>query len=57
MLYEHSELDWTEQAYLFEGYPPELTKKMEGWHTNADELGISKKRVKEYDRFEAWVAG
>jgi predicted esterase len=45
------------KAFLFEGYPPELREKMEGWHADAKRLELSKKDQKSYADFEAWVQG
>jgi predicted esterase len=46
-----------DDAFLFEGFPPELQEKMEAWDADAKALGLSKKNKKSYPDFEAWAAG
>ena len=41
-------------AFLFEGFPPELVDRMEGWQGAAKTLKLDKKALKKWPAFEAW---
>ena len=43
-------------AYLFEGFPPELAETMNEWHGVEDRYDLSKKVLKKWSDFEAWEA-
>ncbi|MBI4601018.1 MAG: hypothetical protein HY721_03570 [Planctomycetes bacterium] len=44
-------------AFLYEGFPPELSKKMAEWKAQAAALGLSEKDLKAYAAVEAWEKG
>lgn len=46
-----------DDAFLVEGYPPELGEKMAAWKADAKKLGLDAKTVKKYESFEAWKSG
>jgi len=46
-----------DDAFLVEGYPPELTSKMDEWKNDAKKLGIGKKPLEKFASFEAWNNG
>lgn len=45
------------EAFLFEGFPPELRERMEEWHSKAKELGIKKPLLAKYENYERWKKG
>lgn len=45
------------KAFLFEGLPHDLEKKMAAWNGDAKKLGLSKKAQKSYPDLEAWADG
>jgi hypothetical protein len=44
-------------AFLAEGYPPELGERIEAWKKDAAKLGLKDKELKSYSNFEAWRDG
>lgn len=44
-------------AFLVEGFPVELTSKMDEWKAQAKTLGIGDKSLKKYADFAAWKSG
>jgi predicted esterase len=45
------------EAFLVEGYPPELGERMAQWKKDAAKLGLKDKDLKPYADFEAWRDG
>lgn len=50
-------VDAIDDGFLVEGYAVELAERMEGWKSNAKQLGIDEKSLKKYERFAAWKDG
>lgn len=45
------------RAHLFEGFPPEISERMEEWKGKARDLGLQKRDLDAFKSFEAWKAG
>ncbi len=45
------------EAFLFDGYPPDMDAKLGEWQEGADRLGVSKKARKGFESIEAWRSG
>jgi predicted esterase len=45
------------KAFLFDGFPPDLSEKMKGWHQDEKRLGVSPTVQKKHADFEAWAKG
>jgi predicted esterase len=44
-------------AFLVEGYPPELATRMDEWKASASDMKVNAKALKKHADFEAWRAG
>ncbi len=41
-------------AFLIEGFPPEMSERMETWHKDAKSLGLKKPALAAFENFEKW---
>ena len=44
-------------AFLFEGFPPEMQMRMEEWHAKEKDLGLKPAVLAKYENFERWKKG
>ncbi len=45
------------KAFLFDGYPPEMGKKLREWERQGKSIGASKKTLKDFANVESWLEG